>query len=143
MKETLRTRGSVTRASPRLPPGPVRTDSTPSGSPASVKQRARASAVSNVVLVFVIDIVMQTPARFSAAVKTALEHDLPSLRPAVVRSRFEFREKGHPREIASVLDTIARRGSRGVILKAPEAPEVNTAVLRLAEAGIRGRHAGH
>jgi LacI family transcriptional regulator len=86
--------------------------------------------------VFMIDIVMQTPARFSAAVKIALEHELPSLRPAVVRSRFDFREKGHPREIADVLDTIARRGSRGVILKAPEAPEVNTAVLRLAEAGI-------
>jgi LacI family transcriptional regulator, galactose operon repressor len=86
--------------------------------------------------VFMIDIVMQTPSRFSAAVKSALEHELPSLRPAVVRSRFDFREKGHPREIAYVLDTIARRGSRGVILKAPEAPEVDTAVLRLAEAGI-------
>jgi LacI family transcriptional regulator len=86
--------------------------------------------------VFMIDIVMQTPARFSAAVKTALEHELPSLRPAVVRSRFECREKGHPREIAGVLDTIARRGSRGVIVKAPEAPEVNAAVLRLSEAGI-------
>jgi LacI family transcriptional regulator len=86
--------------------------------------------------VFMIDIVMQTPARFSAAVKTALEHELPSLRPAVVRSRFESREKGHPREIAGVLDTIARRGSRGVIVKAPEAPEVNAAVLRLADAGI-------
>src|ERR1700744_3277933 len=85
---------------------------------------------------FMIDIVMKTPSRFSAAVKTALEQELPSLRPAVVRSRFEFREKGHPSEIADVLDTIARRGSRGVILKAPEAPEVNAAVLRLAEAGI-------
>ena len=48
VKETLRTRGSLISASPRLPPGPVRTDSTPSGSPASVKQRARASAVSGV-----------------------------------------------------------------------------------------------
>jgi LacI family transcriptional regulator len=86
--------------------------------------------------VFMVDIVMQTPARFSAAVKTALEHELPALRPAVVRSRFDLREKGDPREIAKALDTIARRGSRGVILKAPEAPEVNTAVLRLAEAGI-------
>jgi LacI family transcriptional regulator len=86
--------------------------------------------------VFMIDIVMQTPARFSAEVKIALEHELPSLRPAVVRSRFDFREKGHPREIAQVLDAIARRGSRGVILKAPEAPEVNAAVLRLAEAGV-------
>ncbi len=86
--------------------------------------------------VFMIDIVMQTPDRFSTAVKAALEQELPSLRPAVVRSRFDFREKGHAREIATVLDTIAGRGSRGVILKAPEAPEVNAAVLRLTEAGI-------
>jgi len=86
--------------------------------------------------VFMIDIVMQTPDRFSAAVRTALEHELPSLRPAVVRSRFDFREQGHPAEIAGVLDAIARRGSRGIILKAPEAPEVSAAVLRLSEAGI-------
>src|SRR5437660_543495 len=78
--------------------------------------------------VFMIDIVMQTPDRFSSAVKVALEQELPSLRPAVVRSRFDFREKGEPDEIASALDAIARRGSRGVILKAPEAPEVNAAV---------------
>jgi LacI family transcriptional regulator len=86
--------------------------------------------------VFMIDIVMQTPDRFSAAVKAALEQELPSLRPAVVRSRFDFRETGHVRDIVGVLDTITRRGSRGVILKAPEAPEVNAAVQRLAEAGI-------
>src|SRR6516165_8838338 len=86
--------------------------------------------------VFMIDIVMQTPDRFSSAVKTALEQELPSLRPAVIRSRFDFREKGQVSEIVGVLDTIARRGSRGVILKAPEAPEVNAAVLRLSEAGI-------
>jgi LacI family transcriptional regulator, galactose operon repressor len=86
--------------------------------------------------VFMIDIVMQTPDRFSCAVKAALEQELPSLRPAVVRSRFDFREKGEPGEIAGALDVIARRGSRGVILKAPEAPEVNAAVLRLSEAGV-------
>jgi LacI family transcriptional regulator len=86
--------------------------------------------------VFMIDIVMQTPDRFSSAVKAALEQELPSLRPAVVRSRFDFREKGEAGDIVGVLDTIARRGSRGVILKAPEAPEVNAAVLRLSEAGI-------
>jgi LacI family transcriptional regulator len=86
--------------------------------------------------VFMIDIVMQTPDRFSSAVKAALEQELPSLRPAVVRSRFDFREKGEPDEMAEALDAIARRGSRGVILKAPEAPEVNAAVLRLTQAGI-------
>ena len=86
--------------------------------------------------VFMIDIVMQTPDRFSSAVQAALEQELPSLRPAVVRSRFDFRETGHVHEIVKVLDTIARRGSRGVILKAPEAPEVNAAVSRLSGAGI-------
>ena len=86
--------------------------------------------------VFMIDIVMQTPDRFSSAVKAALEQELPSLQPAVVRSRFDFREQGQVSNIVQVLDTIARRGSRGVILKAPEAPEVNAAVLRLSEAGI-------
>src|SRR5215471_3136004 len=86
--------------------------------------------------VFMIDIVMQTPDRFSSAVKAALEQELPSLRPAVVRSRFDFREQGQVSDIVGVLDTIARRGSRGVILKAPEAPEVKAAVLRLSEAGI-------
>ena len=86
--------------------------------------------------VFMIDIVMQTPDRFSSAVQVALEQELPSLRPAVVRSRFDFPREGHVGEIVKVLDTIARRGSRGVILKAPEAPEVNAAVLRLS----RGRH---
>jgi hypothetical protein len=50
VKETLRTRGSVTRASPSFAPGPVTTESTPAGIPASVKQRARDSAVSGVVL---------------------------------------------------------------------------------------------
>ena len=86
--------------------------------------------------VFMIDIVMQTPDRFSSAVKAALEQELPSLRPAVVRSRFDFRETGRVGDIVGILDAIARRGSRGVILKAPEAPEVNAAVLRLTEAGI-------
>ena len=86
--------------------------------------------------VFMIDIVMQTPDRFSSAVKAALEQELPSLRPAVVRSRFDFRETGDVHDIVGVLDTIAHRGSRGVILKAPEAPEFNAAVLRLSEAGI-------
>jgi LacI family transcriptional regulator len=86
--------------------------------------------------VFMIDIVMQAPDRFSSAARTALEQELPSLQPAVVRSRFHFREKAQVRDMVKMLDTITGRGSRGVILKAPEAPEVNAAVLRLHEAGI-------
>src|ERR1700749_3433543 len=86
--------------------------------------------------VFMIDIVMQTPDRFSSAVKTALEQELPSLRPAAVRSRFDFRGTGAAPDHAGGLTRIARGGARGVILKPPEAPEVNSPVLRLSEAGI-------
>ena len=49
MNDTFRTRGSDTSTSPNEPPGPVSTDSTPSGRPASTKHSARASAVSGVV----------------------------------------------------------------------------------------------
>ncbi|WP_086733527.1 LacI family DNA-binding transcriptional regulator [Streptomyces glaucescens] len=85
---------------------------------------------------FMIDIVMQAPERFSTAVRTALEAELPGLHPAVLRSRFHFRETGPVDEQLATLDRIARRGSQGVILKAPDVPEVTAAVGRLAAAGI-------
>ncbi|MDL5205057.1 LacI family DNA-binding transcriptional regulator [Streptomyces sp. ALI-76-A] len=85
---------------------------------------------------FMIDIVMQTPERFSTAVRAALEAELPALHPAVVRSRFHFRETGPVEELTRTLDRIARRGSQGVVLKAPDVPEAAAAVGRLAEAGI-------
>lgn len=85
---------------------------------------------------FIVDLVMQTPDRFSAAVKSALELELPMLRPAVVRSRFDFRETARPGELVKVLDGIRHRGSSGVILKAPDEPEVSDAIGRLHDAGI-------
>jgi LacI family transcriptional regulator len=85
---------------------------------------------------FMIDIVGQTPERFSSAVRDALEAELPTLRPAVIRSRFDFRETGPAGEMVASLDRIAARGSHGVILKAPDLPEITAAVGRLASAGI-------
>ncbi|MFJ9588104.1 LacI family DNA-binding transcriptional regulator [Streptomyces acidicola] len=85
---------------------------------------------------FMIDIVMQTPERFSTAVRDALEAEQPSLHPAVVRSRFHFRETGPASELIAAMDKIAKRGSGGVILKAPDLPEVGAAVGRLVAAGI-------
>jgi LacI family transcriptional regulator len=85
---------------------------------------------------FLVDLVMQTPARFSSAVRGALEAELPHLRPAVIRSRFHLQEDSSPAEVVRTLDGIARRGSQGVILKAPDAPEVDDAVARLADRGI-------
>jgi LacI family transcriptional regulator len=85
---------------------------------------------------FVVDVVMQTPERFSAAVRSALEAELPALRPATIRSRFHFREAGPVADLVATLDRIATRGSHGVVLKAPDVPEVNAAVDRLVERGI-------
>ncbi|MCX3288979.1 LacI family DNA-binding transcriptional regulator [Streptomyces sp. NEAU-H22] len=85
---------------------------------------------------FMVDIVMQAPERFTTAVRSALEAELPSLRPAVLRSRFHFRETGSAGELVRILDRIARRGSQGVILKAPDVPEITAAVGRLEAAGV-------
>ena len=85
---------------------------------------------------FVIDVVMQAPHRFSSAVRDALEAELPLLRPAVMRSRFHFRETGPVEDLVTTLDRIRSRGSHGVILKAPDVPEIINACWRLIRAGI-------
>ncbi|TJZ99206.1 LacI family DNA-binding transcriptional regulator [Actinacidiphila oryziradicis] len=88
---------------------------------------------------FLIDIVMQAPERFSSTVQGALEAELPALHPAVMRSRFHFRETGPVGELVATLDRLATKRqsqSQGVILKAPDLPEVTAAVGRLTTAGI-------
>ena len=85
---------------------------------------------------FLLDLVMLAPDRFTDAVRRALEAELPALRPAVIRARFDLREAGSPDDIARALDALARRGSSGVLLKAPDDPVVVDAVARLAARGI-------
>jgi LacI family transcriptional regulator len=57
-----------------------------------------------------LDVVMQAPARFSTAVRDALEAELPAARPATVRARFHLRESGTATDIAQALDSLGRRG---------------------------------
>jgi LacI family transcriptional regulator len=85
---------------------------------------------------FMIDVVADAPARFTSSVKHALESVLPLLRPAVFRARFHLHEQWNADECVAELDRIAKRGSHGVVLKAPDVPSVTAAVDRLAEAGI-------
>jgi LacI family transcriptional regulator, galactose operon repressor len=85
---------------------------------------------------FLVDLVMQAPDRFSGAVRAALEAELPALRPAVIRSRFHLREAGGVDDLVAVLDRIRVKGSHGVVLKAPDVPEIAEAVDRLVGAGI-------
>ncbi|MFN8193983.1 MAG: LacI family DNA-binding transcriptional regulator [Nocardioidaceae bacterium] len=85
---------------------------------------------------FVVDLVMQAPERFSSESRRALEAELHALRPALVRARSHLQEQPEPGAAARILDAVARRGSDGVILKAPDHPEVTAAVARLADAGV-------
>ncbi len=81
---------------------------------------------------FIIDVVIDAPGRFSSAVREALEAELPSLRPAAFRVRFHLTETAAPAEIIAILRRIGRRGSHGVILKAPDLPDIAGVVAELS-----------
>lgn len=83
-----------------------------------------------------LDLVMQTPQRFAIASRDALEAELRSLRPAVLRARSHLREHSDPAAAAVLLDAVDRKGSHGIILKAPDHRLVADAVQRLAAHGI-------
>ena len=83
---------------------------------------------------YLIDVVMQTPQRFSDAFRAAVEAELPAFAPAMLRARFHLWESG---STAQMVDTLSRiRGSHGVVLKAQDQPEVAEAIDRLVSAGV-------
>lgn len=85
-----------------------------------------------------LDVVMQAPPRFSSAVRSALEDELPALRPATVRARFHLGENADVDAAVEALDALGRRGhvSHGVVLKAPDHPAVASAIGRLTGRGV-------
>jgi LacI family transcriptional regulator len=85
---------------------------------------------------FMIDIVMEAPARFTTLVAKVLEAEMPFLQPAVFRSRFHFAEEIPTRDLVQILSRIAKRGSNGVILKAPDTSEITQAIAHLSDAKI-------
>jgi LacI family transcriptional regulator len=109
-----------------------------------------------------LDIVMQAPERFSSAVRAAFEAELPLIRPATFRARFHLAEVMDEREVVALLRAIARRGTQGIVLKAPATPGITAcladlaarkipvvtyvtdvaAPLRLAYVGMRNERAG-
>lgn len=83
---------------------------------------------------YLIDVVMQTPRRFSDAFRAAVEAELPAFAPAMVRARFHLWESG---STGQMVDTLAGlRGSHGVVLKAQDAPEVADAIDALVATGV-------
>ncbi|RWE22151.1 MAG: LacI family DNA-binding transcriptional regulator [Mesorhizobium sp.] len=84
----------------------------------------------------VLDVVMEAPSRFSEAVRQGLEQAMPSLQPVIFRARYHFAETRSVGETVSVIEALQRRGSNGVLLKAPDVAEVRGATARLVAAGI-------
>ena len=85
---------------------------------------------------FLVDLVMETPQRFSRIVRDALDDVVRQMHPAVFRVREHLAETMAVDELVGVLDAIGRRGSHGVLLKAPDVAPINEAVTRLHERGI-------
>ena len=85
---------------------------------------------------FLVDVVMSTPLRFSQLVQQSLEAVVPSLQPSVFRLRYHLNEAFTTDELLAVLRKIELNGSAGVLLKAPDLPELVTAVNRLVQRGI-------
>ena len=83
---------------------------------------------------FLVDVVMQTPQRFSDAFRAAVEAELPPFAPAMLRARFHLWESGSTDQM---VDTLARiKGSHGIVLKAQDDREVAEAVDGLVAAGV-------
>ncbi|MFI5897642.1 LacI family DNA-binding transcriptional regulator [Actinoplanes sp. NPDC051513] len=71
-----------------------------------------------------VDVVALSPSRFTAALRQAFEAELPDLRPAVIKPRFHVGDQ----DVVAVLDRVGRSRSQGVILTAPDTPEIAEAV---------------
>ncbi|MCU7724985.1 LacI family DNA-binding transcriptional regulator [Actinoplanes sp. KI2] len=80
---------------------------------------------------FMVDVVVQAPARFSATIRAALEAELPGRRPALLRARFHLLDGASPRDTVAVLGRVARSASHGLILKAPDVPDIVAAARRV------------
>lgn len=80
---------------------------------------------------FMIDVIVQAPPRFSASIRAALEAELPGLRPATFRARFHLLDGPSVHDVVTVLDRVARVTSHGIVIKAPDVPEIVDAARRV------------
>tara|TARA_R110001583_G_scaffold32882_3_gene111662 strand:+ start:4746 stop:5828 length:1083 start_codon:yes stop_codon:yes gene_type:complete len=83
-----------------------------------------------------IDVVVEAPTRFSREIRNALEAELPSLHPAIIRPRYMMQERMRTGDIVAILDRIGKRGSQGVLLKARDQPDIRAAMAELGGRNI-------
>lgn len=83
---------------------------------------------------YLIDVVMHAPQRFSSAFRAAVEAELPTFAPTMLRARFHLWESGSTDLTVQQLSRL--RGSHGVILKAADEPAVVDVIDRLVDSGV-------
>ena len=85
---------------------------------------------------YVFDVVMEAPDRFTRAVRHAFESQAATFRPLTIRARFHFAEQMHDEALSRLMTRIRRRGSDGIVLKAPDMPAIRDAVEAMAAANV-------
>ena len=85
---------------------------------------------------FYVDVIMDTPKRFSKAVQEAITAQLGSMAPFRISPRFHLFEEIDAQQMHDLLVRCAGKGSQGVVLKAADEPLINLAVNHLVAAGI-------
>ncbi|WP_395175167.1 LacI family DNA-binding transcriptional regulator [Roseibium alexandrii] len=83
-----------------------------------------------------IDVLVETPKRFSREIQRASEAVLSEFKPIALRPRFHVFETLSPQDCALELERIGRRGSQGVCLKARDTGLVRAAINALTDRGI-------
>lgn len=84
----------------------------------------------------IFDIIMETPDRFSNAMRAVFEAEAGAFLPTIIRCRFHLSEQILQQDMVQLLAKVRHRGSQGVILKAADTPAINEAVNLLHAAGI-------
>ena len=82
------------------------------------------------------DLVIEAPTRFSTAVRKAFEEEAKGFRPASLGTRFHMAERIERSDLLALLNSIRKRGSQGVVLKAPAHPDVAKAAEAMIASGI-------
>lgn len=100
-----------------------------------LRQQERTAARSGRTYIF--DIIMETPDRFSNAMRAAFEAEAGAFLPTIIRCRFHFSEQIREQDMVLLLAKVRHRGSQGVVLKAADTPAINEAVNLLHAAGIQ------
>lgn len=85
---------------------------------------------------FLIDVVVEAPDRFAEIVRDAVEEEVVSFLPALVRPRFHLRETWKTPELIARLRRIGNGGSKGVLLKAKNLPDIQDAIEALRQSRV-------